>query len=357
MNDKKISVIIPCYNAEKYIDRCMQSIVNQSFDRDKIEIILINDASSDKTMERLLEWEKRYEENVLVIDNQENAGCGGARNIGVEYATAEYVFFLDADDWIEKDALQDLYICSKREYYDIVSGKLIFERKDQKIDMDIMKEYEESHRQDSYYEAKKKGDFYIWDMKAVFTGNVGGFPTSTGALYRRRLLVENGLFFPEKTDYEDNLWRELLKLYFSNMYILDKIIYHYCYNDNSITQKRNNINFEDRLGNELKILDEYMRMGAYKYYKEDLEYNFIRRFYLNTIFVIFTTYDYIPDLINYLKNTVVRLFPEYKKNRIYGELKPREERLMKLLDLQKNITEEDMIKIKGEYLSELARAN
>ena len=352
-NIRRISVIIPCYNTEAYIDRCVESVMEQSIKRDSIEVILVNDASSDSTLEKLLAWEKEYPDNILVIDNAENSGPGGAKNVGLQYATSEYVFFLDSDDWIEKDALDALYRCSKDGYFDIVSGKLIFENANQPINMELIHQTENECRKDSIYKAKREDGLYIWNQKDIFIGNVGGLPTATGALYRREILIDNNLYFLEKTDYEDNLWKEVLKLYFSNIYIMDKVIYHYCYNMQSITQKRNNINFKDRLGNELRILEEYKCRGAFEQYREDLKYNFIKRFYLNTIFVIFTNYDYIPDIINYLKNTVVRIFGDYQNSYIYKELKPRELTLMNLLDLKRDVTEEEMLSIRKDYLLEL----
>ncbi len=353
-NIRRISVIIPCYNTEAYIDRCVESVMEQSIKKDSIEVILVNDASADSTLEKLLVWEKKYPDNILVVDNIENSGCGGARNVGLQYASSEYVFFLDSDDWLEKDALEELYRCSKDSYFDIVSGKLVFENASQPMNMELVHQIEKERRKDSIYKAKRVGEIYIWNQKEISAGNVGGLPTATGALYRRALLIDNELFFPEKTDYEDNLWKEVLKLYFSNLYIMDKVIYHYCYNMQSITQKRNNINFQDRLGNELMILEEYKCRGAFEQYREDLKYNFIRRFYLNTIFVIFTNYDYIPDIINYLKNTVVRIFGDYNNSYIYKELKPRELMLMNLLDLNRDVTEEEMLSIRKDYLLELS---
>lgn len=355
MKSCKISVIIPCFNVEKYIDRCIESVVRQTIGMDSLQIILVNDISSDKTLDKLLAWEKYDEQHILVIDSDEKMGCGGARNIGLLYAEGEYVFFLDADDWLEVDALEELYSCSNNGYYSYVSGKLILEKTDSFVDMQQVKSYETTNRKDFIYEALKQDDYYVWDNKSFNAGNVGGLPTSTGALYRRQMLTANDLFFPEKTDYEDNIWKAVLKLYCPNVYILDRVLYHYYYNGDSITQKRNNINFQDRLGNELRILEEYKQKGAFDIYKADLEHDFIKRFYLNTIFLIFTKYDYIPDIINYLRKTTVRLFPDYKMNYIYSELETRDLKLMKLLEQESDISENEMIEIRKEYLQSLEK--
>ncbi len=352
---KSISVVIPCYNAANYIDRCMDSVVAQTMGLDGLEIILVNDASADDTIGKLLEWEEKYSEQVLVVDCEENNGCGGARNVGIQYASGEYLFFLDADDWIEPDALEQLLFCSDGNRYDIVSGKMIFDRPDDQTDLQEIRNYEALHRCDQRYQAKKVNDLYVWEQRRMNEGNVGGMPTSVGALYRRKRIIDHELFFPEKVDYEDNFWKDTLKIYFPNMYVMDKVIYHYCYNGDSITQKRNSIKLDNRLFMELNILEYYKQTGAYEYYQEDLESNFIRRFYLNTVFVIFTNYDYIPDIINYLRKTVKRLFPDYEKSYLMDTLNVREQMLIRLLQTDADIEMDEMIKIRSEYL-QLLRA-
>lgn len=102
----KITVIIPVYNAERYIKKCLNSVLNQSLK--DIEIIVINDGSSDGTYE-ILEKFASSDDKRLHIFHQENKGIGATRKRGFEMASGEYVQFVDADDWIEEDALQKLY--------------------------------------------------------------------------------------------------------------------------------------------------------------------------------------------------------------------------------------------------------
>jgi len=93
----KISVVIPIYNAESYLDRCIASVIEQSYKN--IDIILVNDGSTDGSAEKCREWEKK--DNRIAYIYQENAGLGLARNTGVKAAKTEYISFLDADDWFE----------------------------------------------------------------------------------------------------------------------------------------------------------------------------------------------------------------------------------------------------------------
>lgn len=105
---KKISVIIPCYNVEKEIDRCIQSLVDQTILLSQMELIFVDDASEDATMEKLSKWEEQYPESILVIHCEENGKQGTARNIGMQYATGEYIGFVDSDDYVEPEMYQKM---------------------------------------------------------------------------------------------------------------------------------------------------------------------------------------------------------------------------------------------------------
>lgn len=99
MEKHKISVIVPIFNAENWISRCLNSILNNSYEN--LEIICIDDGSTDKSIDLLREFEKK-DRRIIVVD-QSNAGVSAARNKGLEIATGEYISFVDADDWIHKD--------------------------------------------------------------------------------------------------------------------------------------------------------------------------------------------------------------------------------------------------------------
>ena len=99
MNREKITVVVPIYNAEQYLERCLKSIVEQTYEN--LEIILVNDGSSDKSLE-ICERFKANDERITII-NKENGGVSSARNRGIEAATGKYIIFIDADDYIEKD--------------------------------------------------------------------------------------------------------------------------------------------------------------------------------------------------------------------------------------------------------------
>lgn len=122
---KKVSVIVPVYNVEKYLDKCMNSLVNQTLE--DIEIIVINDGSTDNSLKILNKYKKKYPNKLIIID-QENKGISVARNNGIEIATGKYIGFVDSDDYVKYDMFEKLYnkiektksdivVCDFEEYY------------------------------------------------------------------------------------------------------------------------------------------------------------------------------------------------------------------------------------------------
>lgn len=119
---KKISVIIPCYNVSKWLPRCFLSLVKQTIGIENMELIFVNDASTDdgKTWSLLCEMEAALPEHIMIIDLPENRRQGGARNEGLRYASGEYISFVDSDDEVELDMYEKLYNRAKEYDVDIL---------------------------------------------------------------------------------------------------------------------------------------------------------------------------------------------------------------------------------------------
>lgn len=115
--DFEISVIIPVFNTEKYLKRCIDSIINQGFDMSKVEIILINDGSKDNSLKICNEYKEKFS-NVIVIDKK-NGGVSSARNAGLKIAKGKYILFVDSDDYISNNSFKELYSFFEKNYYEI----------------------------------------------------------------------------------------------------------------------------------------------------------------------------------------------------------------------------------------------
>lgn len=105
-----VSVVIPVYNTEKYLKQCLDSIIHQTFD--DIEIIAINDGSTDNSLEILKSYSKKYSDKLKIIDSI-NQGAGKARNLGIDASSGEYIWFVDSDDWLYPSAIEKMYNAAK----------------------------------------------------------------------------------------------------------------------------------------------------------------------------------------------------------------------------------------------------
>ena len=103
-NMGKISVIVPVYNAEKYLNYALSSICGQTYQN--LEILLIDDGSTDNSLKCCEEWAKK--DKRIRVFHQENAGASAARNAGIEHASGQYVMFMDGDDWIDRDMYENM---------------------------------------------------------------------------------------------------------------------------------------------------------------------------------------------------------------------------------------------------------
>lgn len=115
---KKVSVIVPVYNTEKYLKRCLDSLVNQTLE--DIEIIVIDDKSPDNSNMILKEYEDKYKDKIMVIHNKTNKGIGYNRNLGITKASGEYIGFVDSDDWLDETMYEKMYKKAIKDKLDLV---------------------------------------------------------------------------------------------------------------------------------------------------------------------------------------------------------------------------------------------
>lgn len=307
-----ISIIIPCYNAEEYVDRCLESLKAQTIGFENLEIILINDASTDQTLNKIEAWEKQYPEQIGIISLDTNMRQGYGRNIGIQNASADYIGFVDIDDWVDPDMYQQLFEKMIEGDYDIVRCKYV---RDSLVNENPVNQ---NPRNDKVYHFISKEGFYIHDTPD--TGNNGSYGGVWSGLYKKTLITNNQIWFPEKLTYEDNYWMSLISYYTKNEYILDLEMYHYFVNPHSTITTPNSPHHFDRLEIEMLLLEEYKKRGIFYIDHDNIEWNFIQMFYLNSLFIFFTRFEYIPDIINDMRKIVVANFPNYKENPNYSKL-------------------------------------
>lgn len=248
----KVSVIVPMYNSACFLKRCVDSLINQTLK--DIEIILVNDASPDNSLEIAREYEL-IDDRVKVIDSPINIVA--SRNLGIEAAKADYLGFVDADDWVIPTMYEDMYIATENETIDCIVGGYNY-----------------------IYPNKIEYDTHISNESFVNVELIKKEVCIKGGrlfanLWRKSLIVEDGLFFMEHNLYCDaivNLWYLKAKTFRK----LDKPYYNYCINTISITAKRNFMGFFDRLESANDMLLRAKQIGLYDEYKDFLD----MRYYL-----------------------------------------------------------------------------
>ena len=215
---KKISVIIPCYNVARWIDRCMTSIAAQTMGIECLEIICIDDASSDGTWEHLQKWEQSFPEQIILIRQEVNRRQGAARNLGLQYASADWIAFVDADDWLEPDYFEQLYTPAENYICDVVTCGWM---KDSSEVLEYLKEEDRGKGEGQYIQSNTKER-----KKEMLLGKpLGG--TAWAKIIRKELLLKHQICFPEGLMYEDNYWVPLLHIYADNIYVAEKKLYHW----------------------------------------------------------------------------------------------------------------------------------
>ena len=200
----KVSVIIPVYNTEKYLRKCLDSVCNQTLS--DIEIICINDRSLDSSFEILKEFAQQ-DDRIKLIDFNENKGAAAARNAGLDAAQGEFVGFVDSDDFVDADFYEKLYTKAKETGADTAKGNVY----------NYNPQTQETYLSEFYNMNDK-----IRENKAYFHY---GF---TSAIYSRQLLAQNNIKFPEGIVYfEDPYFSVQVLLNLKNIVIVDDAKYFY----------------------------------------------------------------------------------------------------------------------------------
>ena len=224
--DKKdrISVIIPCYNVQKYIMRCFGSICDQTYGFENLEVIFIDDLSTDNTWSILESLQRKYPGNVISLKMQKKGKCGGTRNLGMDICSGKYITFVDADDWVHPDMLKVLHDRMAEDDYDVVQ-----------CGVSCFKEAVPSVSAINDHEIQKL-DLNNVDNRKNLIISLTGFTnvTAWAKLYSVRFIRENKLRFMEDIYYEDTYFSMLCVLLAKKYCKVRPILYYYFENTDGI---------------------------------------------------------------------------------------------------------------------------
>lgn len=292
-----ISVIVPVYNAEKYLEACLDSLINQT--KKEIEIIAINDGSKDNSLQILKEYELKYPKLIRVL-SQENQGLSVTRNNGIKASKGKYVFFVDSDDAVKSDILEKLWNKVKEYEYDLIAYdvELIYPDKTVVVKSGISEDKKELTKEDK--------NRLFQDMYCV----------AWNKLYKKELFSDENMLFTPKIWFEDVLVLHKLIPNLKSIAHVDFAGYEYYQRENSITytysEKLIDIHFVME-----SILKYYKDANFYDEYKEELEYMYVRYMYATYIKRLSKSKDKkrFNEGVKFVISEVNKNFPDYKKNK------------------------------------------
>ena len=302
----KVSIIVPVYNVEKYISKCLDTLVNQTLD--DIEIIIVNDGSKDKSKEIIKKYEIKNSQKIKYYE-KENGGLSDARNYGMKYANGEYIAFLDSDDYVELDMYEKMYEIAKKENSDMVECNFIWE-------------YPNKTREDigEIYNNKKE---MIEKIRVV----------AWNKLIKKEIIEKSKVSFPVGFRYEDVEFTYKLIPYLNKVSFIKNPLVHYIQRENSISNMQN-----EKTKEIFEVLDNVLRFykenNFYEEYKNEIEYIYTR-FLLCSSFLRMVKIENKKTRKELLEKTWENLntkFPNWKKNEILIKNKSGKDLYMKTVN-------------------------
>lgn len=284
---KKVSVIIPAYNTEGYIHQCLDSLVQQTLE--DIEIIIVDDGSKDHTLNILREYETKYPDKIRVF-HKENGGQASARNLGLSYATGEYIGFVDSDDWVSLDMYEHMYAKAKEEEADIVV-------------CDIVEQFIDSSMYHSHTSATNKIGLANYVLNKIF----------------RRELAE-GLTFPKGLWYEDLEYSAKLLMKTDRISVVHEGLYQYNCRDGS-TMHNNNAQKNKDILTILKNIEDFVaENGWQETYKKEMEYLYVEHaLYAAVVRLEEQDNSEKREVIEVIRKEVMKRYPLFYKSDYFKE--------------------------------------
>lgn len=318
-----LSIIVPVYNmaSDNKLTYCLDSLIAQTVEG--YEIIAVDDCSTDNSYDILLDYERRFPDKFHAVHSEVNRHQGGAKNIGLRMAKGDWIGFIDSDDWIVPDMYKRLIERAKATGADLVGcDYCLTEEHSMKVGQVVPNNKKE---QSGVLDAEKRRSLILDGGSLVVK------------IFRRSMIVENGLWFPEDIFYEDNALGNSYLILAKHFEYIEEPLYYYYQHDTSTVHTISPKRCEDRMDAGRLMLMEARRHGYYNEFKPELEYSFTLLFYINTLFTYMagvdrTKYSFVKKMGREMKST----FPDFENNSYYQERTHEEEK--KLIRMQQRST-------------------
>lgn len=299
-----LSVIVPVYNMAKdgNLEYCLNSLVGQTLQ--SMEIIAVDDASTDDSLKILREFEKRYPGRVKAVASPENRRQGGARNLGLREAQGQYIGFMDADDWVVEDLYERMVELAKSTGADVVG-----------TDMSRVYEHTMIPAEREACNFLSQTGIFDHEIRKEYLLHPGPLVTK---IYAREIFFDKEFQFPEHMSYEDNATFVEIGMRIKHFeHIPEANMFYYQHGD-STTHTYDLKKYEDRMEAMRIMLKDAKENGALEEFHEVIEYHFSNLFYRNTLFSYMQS-DIKKDIsfIKKLGEEMVSTFPQFRQNPYY----------------------------------------
>jgi len=317
----KLSVIVPVYNmaGEGKLKFCLDSLVNQTIS--DYEIIAIDDASTDHSLEILREYEKKYPQLFRVIAHEKNKRQGGAKNTGLRAARGEWIGFIDSDDWITPDYYEKLLKKAEETGADMVG-----------CDYSLVREHTFQVGQVVQNNSSEQTGILDEEKHKKLIMRSGSMVIK---IYRHQVIQDNHLEFPEGIFYEDNCAGPVWSLYFKHFERVEEPLYYYYQHASSTVHYITEAKCRDRMIAAAMMLQECKDRGFMQKYPLEIEYRFTELYYAITLFsYMLGAKKRKLSFVKELKAGMLAAFPDFQNNPYYQQFTGEEEKQMIALQVQ-----------------------
>lgn len=300
----KLSIVVPVYNmaSDNKLRYCMDSLLSQTMT--DYEIIAVDDASTDNSLDLLREYEKNYPGRVRVIASPRNRHQGGARNLGIRAAQGYYIGLMDSDDWAAPDMYEKLVRKAEETEADAVG-----------CDYSLVHRHTMEIGPVTHVNTPEQTGILTAEKKRLIFLQPGSMVVK---IYRRSIIVDNDLWFPEDVFYEDNCMAPLWLYFCTRFERVDEPLYYYYQHDSSTVHSISLERCRDRMATMELLIQHSKTFGFYEQYLPELEFKFTELYFVNTLFTCMVgrikgKYRFVRELWRGLKE----YFPDFDKNVYY----------------------------------------
>lgn len=315
----ELSIIVPVYNmaADGKLNYCLDSLLRQRIQ--DYEIIAVDDASTDNSLEILRDYEMHFPECFRVVCNEQNKRQGGARNEGLKVAKGKWIGFLDSDDWVAPDCYEKLLKRATETGADMVG-----------CDYSLVTEHTMTPGKVIQNNTPEQTGILTEEKHKALFMRPGSMVIK---IYLHDVIRKHGLCFPERMFYEDNCAGPVWSLYFTHFEKVEEPLYFYYQHEASTVHFITEEKCRDRMRAAELLYEESLKRGVDRQYGSELEYRFTELYYAITLFSYLSGVKH-PRLsfIKELREGMEKHFPHFQENPYYREYTGQEEQ--RLIEMQ-----------------------